>query len=398
MGKVYCRIYQGIFKVGLNFIPWRMPEKIEGPGKIKELPLFIKDKGVNKVLIVTDKVLSQDLHMLDGLYEGMKKANLDYVLYDGVQPNPTDINIEEGLKLYRENNCDGLIAFGGGSSMDCAKGIGACVVKNKSISQLKGLFKVLHKLPPFFAIPTTAGTGSETTIAAVITLSDSHHKVTVNDVSLMPKYAVFDPELTVGLPPHVTSTTGMDALCHAVESYTNKTYNTKLEDKLSKDAVKLVHDNLYVCYKDGKNIEARQNMQRAAFYAGRSFTRGCVGYIHSIGHTLSGLYGMPHGLAMSIIFPYVLRQYGSAIHKRLAELADVIEIKGSTDAEKSDKFINWIEDLNKKMDIPNKIDVIKDKDIDQIIEWASKEANPLYPVPVIWNKEDFKKLIASIRA
>lgn len=346
-----------------------MPETLEGAGKIKELPKFIKSKGIDKVLVVTDKVLNQDLHMLDSLYEAMKKADLKHVTFDGVKPNPTDTSIEEGLKMYKDNGCQAIIAFGGGSPMDCAKGIGARVVKkNKPVEKLHGLFKVLHRIPTIFAVPTTAGTGSETTIAAVITLEKNHHKITINDISLMPKYAVLDPELTVGLPPHVTSTTGMDALCHAVESYTNKTYNSKLDDDLAKKAVKLINENLYKCYEDGKNLEARQNMQLAAFYAGRAFTRGCVGYVHAVGHTLSGLYGMPHGLTMSIILPHVMRQFGPAIHKRLAELADVIGIKGKNDAEKSDNFIKWIDDLNKKMDIPTTIDKIQDKDIDQIIE------------------------------
>lgn len=398
MGKVYCKVYQGAFKIGMNLMPWKMPETLEGAGKIKELPKFIKDKGINKVLVVTDKVLNQDLHMLDSLYDAMKSAGLDHVTYDKVKPNPTDTSIEEGVKLFNDNKCEAIIAFGGGSPMDCAKGIGArAVKKNKSVRQLHGLFKVLHKIPTIFAVPTTAGTGSETTIAAVITLEKDHHKITINDLSLMPKYAVLDPELTVGLPPHVTSTTGMDALCHAVESYTNKTYNSKLEDDLAKKAVKLIDENLYTCYSDGKNLEARQNMQLAAFYAGRAFTRGCVGYVHAVGHTLSGLYGMPHGLTMSIILPHVMRQFGSAVHKRLAELADVIGIEGKSDAEKSDNFIKWIDDLNQKMEIPTTIDKIEDKDIDQIIEWASKEANPLYPVPVIWGKEDFKKLLNTIR-
>lgn len=340
MFKIYCRIYQAIFKIGMYLLPWRMPETLEGAGKLKELPKFIKGKGFNKVLVVTDKVLNQELHMLDDLYDAAKKDKLDYVIYDGVMPNPTDLNIEAGLKLYKENNCEAIIAFGGGSSMDCAKTIGARVARpKKSVQKLHGLFRVLRKIPTIFAVPTTAGTGSETTIAAVITLSESRHKITINDTCLMPKYAVFDPEITVGLPPHVTSTTGMDAMAHAVEAYTNKTYNTKLENDLAIKAVKLVKDNLYTCYKDGKNIKARQNMQLAAFYAGRSFTRGCVGYVHAIGHTLSGLYGMPHGLTMSVILPHVMRQYGSAVHKKLSELADAIGIRGTTAEEKSNNFI-----------------------------------------------------------
>ncbi len=397
MGKMYCRIYQAVFKIGMYLIPWSMPETLEGAGAVKKLPALIKEKGFTKVLVVTDKVL-MDLGLPKGMLEAMDSAGIEYVVYDGVQPNPTDRNVNEGLKLFRENGCQAMVAFGGGSPMDCCKGIGAMAVKKgKTVEQLQGLFKILHKIPTIFAVPTTAGTGSETTVAAVITNEKTHHKASMNDTSLMPKYAVLDPELTVGLPPKVTSTTGMDALCHAVECYTNNTYNSKLEKKLSEDAVKLIYDNLYEAYTDGSNIEARQNMQKAAFYAGRAFTRGCVGYVHAIGHTLGGLYGTPHGLAMSVILPHVMRQFGSAAHERLARLAEVCGMTGANDAEKAEKFISWIEEMKVKMNIPAGLDVIKDEDVPQIIEWAMKEANPLYPVPAIWDKADFEKCISTIR-
>ena len=397
MGKMYCRIYQAVFKIGMYLIPWSMPETLEGAGAVKKLPALIKEKGVTKVLVVTDKVL-MDLGLPKGMLEAMDSAGIEYVVYDGVQPNPTDRNVNEGLKLFRENGCQAMVAFGGGSPMDCCKGIGAMAVKKgKTVEQLQGLFKILHKIPTIFAVPTTAGTGSETTVAAVITNEKTHHKASMNDTSLMPKYAVLDPELTVGLPPKVTSTTGMDALCHAVECYTNNTYNSKLEKKLSEDAVKLIYDNLYEAYTDGSNIEARQNMQKAAFYAGRAFTRGCVGYVHAIGHTLGGLYGTPHGLAMSVILPHVMRQFGSAAHERLARLAEVCGMTGANGAEKAEKFISWIEEMKVKMNIPAGLDVIKDEDVPQIIEWAMKEANPLYPVPAIWDKADFEKCISTIR-
>ena len=397
MGKIYCRIYQGIFKIGMYLIPWGMPELLEGPGSVKKLPELIKEKGYSKVLLVTDKVL-MDLGLPKGMLEAMDTAGIEYVIYDGVQPNPTDRNVNEGLKLFMENGCQAMIAFGGGSPMDCCKGIGAMAVKKgKTVEQLQGLFRVLHRIPTIFAVPTTAGTGSETTVAAVITNEKTHHKASMNDTSLMPKYAVLDPELTVGLPPKVTSTTGMDALCHAVESYTNNTYNSKLEKKLAEDAVKLIYDNLYTAYCDGGNLEARQNMQKAAFYAGRAFTRGCVGYVHAIGHTLGGLYGTPHGLAMSVILPHVMRQFGSAAHERLARLAEVCGMTGANDAEKAEKFIIWIEEMKAKMDIPSGFDVIKDEDVPQIITWAMNEANPLYPVPVVWDRKDFEKCINSIR-
>lgn len=397
MGKMYCRIYQAVFKIGMYLIPWSMPETLEGAGAVKKLPALIKEKGFTKVLVVTDKVL-MDLGLPKGMLEAMDSAGIEYVVYDGVQPNPTDRNVNEGLKLFRENGCQAMVAFGGGSPMDCCKGIGAMAVKKgKTVEQLQGLFKILHKIPTIFAVPTTAGTGSETTVAAVITNEKTHHKASMNDTSLMPKYAVLDPELTVGLPPKVTSTTGMDALCHAVECYTNNTYNSKLEKKLSEDAVKLIYDNLYEAYTDGSNLEARHNMQKAAFYAGRAFTRGCVGYVHAIGHTLGGLYGTPHGLAMSVILPHVMRQFGSAAHERLARLAEVCGMTGANDAEKAEKFISWIEEMKVKMNIPAGLDIIKDEDVPQIIEWAMKEANPLYPVPAIWDKADFEKCISTIR-
>ena len=397
MGKMYCRIYQAVFKIGMYLIPWGMPETLEGPGSVKKLPELIKEKGYSKVLVVTDKVL-MDLGLPKGMLEAMDEGGIEYVIYDGVQPNPTDRNVNEGLKLFKENGCQAMVAFGGGSPMDCCKGIGAMAVKKgKTVEQLQGLFKVLHRIPTIFAVPTTAGTGSETTVAAVITNEKTHHKASMNDTSLMPKYAVLDPELTVGLPPKVTSTTGMDALCHAVEAYTNNTYNSKLEKKLSEDAVKLIYDNLYEAYTDGSNIKARQNMQKAAFYAGRAFTRGCVGYVHAIGHTLGGLYGTPHGLAMSVILPHVMRQFGSAAHERLARLAEVCGMTGANDAEKAEKFISWIEEMKAKMDIPAGLDVIKDEDVPQIIECAMKEANPLYPVPVVWDKAGFEKCINTIR-
>ena len=397
MGKMYCRIYQAVFKIGMYLIPWGMPETLEGAGAVKQLPELIRKKGYNKVLVVTDKVL-MDLGLPKGMLDAMDAAGIEYVVYDGVQPNPTDRNVNEGLKLFRESGCQAMVAFGGGSPMDCCKGIGAMAVKKgKTVEQLQGLFKVLHRIPTIFAVPTTAGTGSETTVAAVITNEKTHHKASMNDTSLMPKYAVLDPELTVGLPPKVTSTTGMDALCHAVECYTNNTYNSKLEKKLAEDAVKLIYDNLYTAYCDGSNLEARQNMQKAAFYAGRAFTRGCVGYVHAIGHTLGGLYGTPHGLAMSVILPHVMRQFGSAAHERLARLAEVCGMTGANDAEKAEKFISWIEELKAKMNIPAGLDVIKDEDVPQIIAWAMKEANPLYPVPVVWDKAGFEKCISTIR-
>ena len=394
---LWCRTFQGVLKIGKYFMGYRMPKYLEGPGRIQDLGVFLRERAVNDVLVVTGSGMVRR-GQVQPMLDGFDANGIRYTIQTFDTTDPTSDDVELGYKTYKENGCKSIVAIGGGSRIDCAKGIAAKAVHpRKTVAQLQGLLKVHRPIPTFIAIPTTAGAGSETTVAAVITDSATHRKAAINDPFLIPKYAVLDPELTVGLPPYTTATTGMDALAHAVEAYTNKTYNTKLEDKLAKKAVKLIHDNLLAAFEDGSNLEARQNMQLGAFYAGRAFTRGCVGYVHAIGHTLGGLYGVAHGLAMAVLLPHVMRQYGAAAHKRLAELADVCGIGGANDAEKADAFLRWIEETNKKMGLPDKFDVIQDQDIDQMITWAKKEANPLYPVPVIWGQEDFRQLIESIR-
>ena len=394
---IWCRTFQAVLKVGNYFMGYRMPHYLEGPGKIRELGAFLKEKKINDVLVVTGSGMVRR-GQVQPLLDGMEEAGIRYTLATFDHPDPSSDDVEAGFKIYRENNCKAIVALGGGSRIDCAKGIAAKAVHpRKKVSQLQGLLKVHWPIPPFVAIPTTAGAGSETTVAAVITDSATHRKAAINDPFLIPKYAVLDPQLTTGLPPYTTATTGMDALAHAVEAYTNHTYNTKLENRLAKEAVKLIHDNILKAYADGSDLEARQNMQRGAFYAGRAFTRGCVGYVHAVGHTLGGLYGVAHGLAMAVLLPHVMRQFGSEAHQRLAELAEVCGIDGANRAEKANNFIRWIEETNAKMGLPNRFDVIRDEDIEQMITWARKEANPLYPVPVVWSREDVRRVIQRIR-
>lgn len=394
---LWCRTFQSVLKVGNYFMGYRMPKYLEGPGKIRELGGFLKEKGIDDVLVVTGAGMVRR-GQVQPMLDGFAAAGIRYTVQTYAATDPTSDDVEEGYRTYREHGCKSIVAIGGGSRIDCAKAIAAKAVHpKKTVAQLQGLLKVHWPIPPFVAIPTTAGAGSETTVAAVITDSKTHRKAAINDPFLIPKYAVLDPELTVGLPPYTTATTGMDALAHAVEAYTNKTYNTALENRLAKEAVRLIHDNILKAFEDGNDLEARQNMQRGAFYAGRAFTRGCVGYVHAIGHTLGGLYGVAHGLAMAVLLPHVMREFGAAVHKRLADLADVCGIGGANEAEKANAFIRWIEETNRKMGLPDKFDMIRDQDIDQMIAWAKKEANPLYPVPVIWVRKDFKRLILSIR-
>lgn len=393
--KAYCRIYQKVIMFVEFFLPWGEPVKLTGPGSIRKLPALIKEKGLSKVLIVTDKGLTS-LGLLNGLYEEMDKAGVEYVVYDGTQPNPTIDNIEEAREMYLQNGCQGIIAFGGGSPMDCAKIAAARVVKpNQPIEKMRGIMKIGKKLPPFFAVPTTAGTGSECTLAAVVSNPKTHEKYACNDSVLRPRYAVFDPELTIGLPPHITSTTGMDALTHAVEAYIGKS-NVKSTIQYAEKATKMIFENLEAVYTDGKNIEARNQMLLASYYAGMAFTRAYVGYVHAIAHNLGGLYGLPHGLANAVILPVVLESYGSAVYKPLARLADIVGIKGDSDEAKAKAFIAEIYAMNERMNIPKGFTQIKEEDIPLIVERALKEGNPLYPVPVIFGKEEMTEIVKSL--
>ena len=392
-----CRVFQAVLKIGNYGMGYRMPEYLEGPGKIRELGTFLREKKINDVLVVTGTGMVRR-GQVQSMLEGFQQAGIRYHVIAFEHPDPTSLDVEQGFAAYREQNCRAIVALGGGSRIDCAKAIAAKAAHpGKPVAQLQGLMKVHKPIVPFVAIPTTAGAGSETTVAAVITDAQTHRKAAINDSFLIPRYAVLDPELTVDLPPYTTATTGMDALAHAVEAYTNHTYNTKLEDRLAKEAVRLIHDNLLTAYTCGDDLQARQNMQRAAFYAGRAFTRGCVGYVHAIGHTLGGLYGVSHGLAMAVLLPHVMRAYGTAAQKRLSELAYVCGIPGNTDAQLAEGFLRWMEQTNAAMGIPKGFDMIRDEDIDQMITWAKKEANPLYPVPVVWGREALRRVIESIR-
>lgn len=397
--KAYYRTYQKVFKVAMCLMDWSEPEVIEGSGAIKRLPKLVKSKNIKKVMVVTGKRHTK-LHLLDSLYESLEAEGIEYVVFDNVQPNPTIPNIEDARKTYIDNNCEGIIACGGGSPMDCAKAAGARIVKpNQSVRKMRGQLKVHKKLPPFFAVPTTAGSGSEVTVAAVVTDPETHEKNAINDSCLRPKYAVLDPDLTLDLPPQITSTTGMDALTHAVEAYIGKS-NVKSTLQYSEKATKLIFDNLEVVYRDGKNVEARANMLKGSYYAGLAFTRAYVGYVHAIAHNIGGIYGTPHGLANAVILPYVLEYYGESAYPQLAKLADIVGITSAdmTVSEKGKKFIEQIKQMNKNMDIPDKFDMIEEKDTPTIVKRALKEANPLYPVPKIMDEEDCEKLIRSLMA
>ncbi len=387
--KAFCRVYQFCFHLALPVLPYREPKILSST---KEIATEIKRMKLKTALIITDEFLKKT-----GATEEMELSlynnNLRYIVYDKTRPNPTTDNVEEALKLYNSGNCECLIAFGGGSAMDCAKAVGARVAYPKrSLDKLKGDLRIFRKLPPLFAVPTTAGTGSEVTVTAVITDTAKKHKYTMNSFPLIPSFAVLDPKVTYSLPKHLTATTGMDALTHAVEAYIGRS-TSKETRRLSKEAVKLVIDNVKTAYEDPKNYTARENMLKAAYKAGIAFSKSYVGYIHAVAHSLGGQYNVPHGLANSVLLPIVLEDYGEKVHKKLYELAVYAGVAEEEESFKTgaEKFIAKIKMLNKNMGIPETIGGIKEEDIPLMARHADKEGNPLYPVPVLMNAKGLEK-------
>lgn len=404
MNRIFCRAFQIVMKAGMYFLPWSTPEIIQGKNSSHMVWQTLRKNRIQRVLVVMGpNMMKRGLPL--PMLENLKANGIRYEVFDEITPDPTALQVEKGVEIYRMVNAEGIVLFGGGSPMDCGKAIAARIARpEKSVSKLQGILKIRsRKRVPFIcAVPTTAGTGSETTMAAVITDDETHRKKSINDVSIIPHVCVLDAKLTMRLPAEITADTGMDALSHAVEAYINNTYNTSLEKQMAKEAVYLIYNNLYMVYCCGENIQARENMQKAAFYAGRAFTRGCVGYVHAIGHTLGGMYGVSHGRAMAVLLPHILRAYGASAEKRLAELADHCGIcktaaNVESDHMKAQAFIEWIETLNKKMKIPEGFNCIKEEDIPLMAKWADGEANPLYPVPKIFNKGQLAKIIRKIR-
>ena len=388
--KVYCRAFQFCFHVALPFLPYREPKILKDMTHVAKL---LTEKEVKSVLIVTDKGIV-NAGLLDNLLEALKKKQIQYIIFQETVANPTILNVENAKRYYETNHCQAIIGFGGGSSMDCAKVTAARIAKpRQQVSQMKGLLKICKKLPLLIAVPTTAGTGSETTLAAVITDSKTHHKYPINDFSLIPPYAVLDYQVTTGLPKHLTSTTGMDALTHAVEAYIGGSTSGHTR-KMAEEAVTLIYQYLKRAYDNGNDAEAREKMLRASYCAGIAFTQSYVGYVHGIAHSLGGQYGTPHGLANAVILPHMLRRYDSACYKRLGTLArkSGIAERTATNEAAAKTFIKWIDDMNRSMEIPKYLDCIKEADIPSMAKKAAHESNPLYPVPVLYDSKELETM------
>ena len=396
MNTFFCRAFQCCFAVGARLLPWRRPRVYAGPGSLLRAADILRENGLRRPFVVASRRQCADKHFR-ALQEALDEQDILLSVFSSVEPNPSVETVEKIAAQYKFDRCDCFLVIGGGSPMDAAKAAAARLARpERSLSRLAGLLKVRRRVPPFIAVPTTAGTGSETTIAAVITGSD-HHKYAVSDLCLIPRYAILDPTLSVGLPPHITAETGMDALTHAVEAYLSRFYNTGMTRALAESAVVTIFAHLERAYRDGASLEDRAAMLQASFDAGAAFTRASVGNVHAIAHTLGGLYGTPHGLANAVLLPLVLEDYGAAAYPRLARLAWLVGLSGETKEARAKAFIAEIRAMNARMGIPDHFDTIREEDIPLMSKWASQEANPVYPVPVIYDEARFARVIERAR-
>ena len=300
--------------------------------------------------------------------------------------------------MVLKNHCDGVLAFGGGSSIDAAKAIAACVNNTKTAQQLAGVFKVKQAILPLYAIPTTAGTGSEVTPAGVISNSENHKKEVLIDPKLTPKMAALDCNLMLGLPPAITAATGIDALTHAIEAYisTNATDHT---NELALPAIKLIFKHLETAVTNGKNVQARQSMAMASYYAGMAFSRAGLGYVHAISHNIGAKYTVPHGVANAIILPPVLDFSLTNIEVKLAKLARLTTIVDNavTDKNAAETFIATVRQMIKNIGIANYFEDLQANDIPELAKSALKEAHfTPYAVPKYLDQTGCENLISKM--
>ena len=382
--KLYARTFQMCFRLLIPLLPYRSPIVYKDIGDIGKI-LTKEDKP----LIVTDQAIV-NAGLLDFVLKPLYEKGIKYSIFSNVCPNPTSEVIDAALACFKKDNCSCFITLGGGSVIDTAKAIGARYARpNKELKDLAGILHVRKKIPTLIAIPTTCGTGSETTLASVVIDSKTRHKFAINDFPLIPKYAILDYRVIEKLPERLIYTTGLDALTHALEAYIGRS-TTKDTRKDALEAIKLIFENIEVAKERKK--ENLQNMMEASFKAGRAFTKSYVGYVHAIAHSLGGKYDIPHGYANAVILPYVLKEYGKAIYKKIARIYDYLNMGDSSlsNKEKYEVFMNKLDVLESNLGIDKKFHCIKKEDIPSMAKYALKEANPLYPVPVIWNK---KKMI-----
>jgi alcohol dehydrogenase len=380
-----------------RFLPIPQPTLLVGPGASARLGQAVAGFGHGRILIVTDGVIAK-LGLLKGLTDALDAGGTSYVVFDKITPDAPIPLIEEGIAFYREHACDAIVAFGGGSSMDASKAIAVSISNpGKTLRALAGYFKGRNNPVPIYAVPTTAGTGSEVTVAAVISDPERHSKLVIVDTRIVPKMAALDPTLMTGLPPHITAATGIDALTHAVESFLGH-WSTPQTDNMGLSAVGLIFENLRTAYNDGDNLQAREKMALASTYAGIAFTRANVGYVHAIAHQFGGKYHTPHGLANAIMLPHVLKFSAPAVTGRLAQLAVRAKLGGEDEDDDTlaQKFLDGVDQLNRDLAIPTYLAALKEADIPALAEAACKEAHTGYPVPRYMTQAQCEQMIRQV--
>ena len=364
-----------------------------GIGAVLQVGKQAKIIGGTKALVVTDKSMVK-IGISDKIIKLLVESGTEIVLYDAVVPNPTIKNVQEGVDLYLKENCNILIAVGGGSAIDCAKGIGLIATNGGSINDYEGLDKSEKKLPPFIAITTTAGTASEMTRFTIITDTERHIKMVITDWHLTPTVSINDPELMVSMPPSLTAATGMDALTHAIEAYIS-TIATPLTDATAIMAINLINKYLRVAVANGKNIEATEKMVYAQFMAGMAFNNASLGNVHAMAHQLGGLYDLPHGICNAILLPHVGKFNLIACPDRFANIAVAMgeNIEGLSIIEAADLAIESIKRLSKDIGIPSGLKKlgVKEDDFSILADNALKDACGLTN-PRIASKEDIIKI------
>ena len=347
-----------------------------GIGSAKETGDQVKALGASKALIVTDKGLSA-MGVADKIKAQVEASGVAAIVFDGAEPNPTDTNVHDGVKVYQDNGCDAIISLGGGSSHDCAKGIGMVIGNGGNIRDFEGVNKTTKPMPAFVAINTTAGTASEMTRFCIITNTDTHVKMAIVDWRCTPNVAINDPLLMVGKPAALTAATGMDALTHAVEAYVS-TIATPITDACAIKAIELIAEYLSKAVANGEDLEARDKMAYAEYLAGMAFNNASLGYVHSMAHQLGGFYNLPHGVCNAILLPAVSQYNLIACPKRFADIAKALgeNVDGLSVTEAGQKAIDRIRTLSASIGIPTGLKAlnVKEEDLTVMAENAKKDA------------------------
>ena len=384
-----------LVKALVGLAPGARHQAFVGRNSSAELCRHILRTGARNVLVVTDRPL-RELGVVDQAIAPLLAADIELSFYDGVLPDPTYEQVEAGVAIARSQSAEVVLAIGGGSSIDAAKIIAAAATSDESPREWVGFGKVKHEPLKLYAVPTTSGTGSEATMGAVISDGETHQKGIISGSTLLPLATALDPELIVGLPPHITAATGMDALTHGIEAYIGHwERGSRLQD--ARIGIKLVFDHLVAAVNDGGDLDARSGMSMAAYYAGLAINQVNVGNVHAIAHQLGGKYGIPHGLANALVLPHVLEFCREEAGPRLAELAILTGVgeSGQSESQLAEKFIQAVRDLRAAVGIPDHSEKLRHEDFDEIAELAIAEGDG-YPVPRLLEKASVVSMLGRI--